>query len=246
MDLVEKENLEINYWRDSGFESPKAFTKLNFLNKLQECDNLDYKITKYEEIIRDKKNVLEIGAGQGWASCFLKSFYLKEAHFTVTDISPHAVKSITNWERIFEVNIDKSYAAKSYELAEKDAQFDLIFCYASAHHFVLHEETLTELKRVLSQDGHIIFLYEPTCSKLFYPLHYYYVNNVPHHSPEDVLIPAKIKSICSKINLKYINHYDAHQVILRSIPLGIYFWILKKMPFLQRLLPSSSDLLFSK
>jgi ubiquinone/menaquinone biosynthesis C-methylase UbiE len=172
---------------------------------------------------------------------------LKDSKFTVTDISPHAIKSIVNWEKLFKVKIDKYYSAKSYKLSENDNQFDLIFCYAAAHHFVLYEETLIELKRVLKDDGHIIFLYEPTSSKLFYPLHYYYVDKVAHHTtPEDVLIPSKIKSICSKIKIQYINQYDPNQIIIRNMPIKIYFSLLKRAPFLQRFLPSSSDLLFSK
>ncbi len=247
MNLDQKEKIEIDYWCNSEFESPKAFSKGNLLNKLQECRNVDYKINKHLSIIKDKKNVLEIGAGQGWASCYLKSFYLSDAKFTVTDISPHAISSITHWEKLFDVKIDKSYASKSYKINEKDGQFDLVFCYAAAHHFVLYEQTLAELKRVLRKDGHIIFLYEPTSSKLFYPLYYYYVNNIaPHSTPEDVLVPSKIKTICSKLHMDYINHYDANQVVLRSIGIGLYFTLLRKIPFLQRILPSSSDMVFFK
>jgi len=244
--LSEKEKIEINYWRDSHFESPKTFTKGNLINKIQECKIFDYKINKYLELFRDKNSVLEIGAGQGWASCFLKKYYLPSSDFTVTDISPYAIESIKNWESFFDVKIDKYYPSKSYELSEGNRQFDLIFCYAAAHHFVLIEETLIELKRLLSDDGHILFLYEPTSSKFSYPLHHYYVNKIPHSTPEDVLIPSKIKSMCSKIGLKYENHYDPNQMIIRNIPIAIYFSFLRILPFLQKLLPSSSDLIFYK
>jgi ubiquinone/menaquinone biosynthesis C-methylase UbiE len=246
MKLSEKEKIEIDYWQDSSFESPKNFTKANFLNKIQECRNFNYKITKNIEVIRHKKSVLEVGAGQGWASCFLKKYFLKNAKFTVTDISPHAIASIVNWEKTFDIKIEKSYASKSYEIAEDNKQFDLIFCYAAAHHFVLYEKTLIELKRLLTDDGHIIFIYEPTSSKLFYPMYYYYVNKVDHSTPEDVLVPSKIRKICKRINLNYINHYDSNQVLIRNLPTGIYFSILGKLKFLQKYLPSSSDLVFFK
>jgi hypothetical protein len=65
MNIDQKEKLEINYWLDSEFESPKVFSKENLLNKLQECRNLDYKINKHFKVIKHKKSILEIGAGQG-------------------------------------------------------------------------------------------------------------------------------------------------------------------------------------
>lgn len=246
MNLKEKEEEEINYWRESKFESSERFTKENFLNKMQECRHFDYKANKYAAFIRNKTRVLEVGAGQGWASCFLKKYYLPEAHFTVTDISPYAIQSIAYWEEFFRVRIDRAYAAKSYEIDAEDGQFGLVFCYAAAHHFVLLEETLTELKRVLRDDGHILFLYEPTCSALFYPLHYYYVNKMPHSTPEDVIVPSRMSAISQRAGLKYRNIYDAHQTLIRSIPLGLYFRMLGKLPFLQKALPSSSDLIFRK
>lgn len=246
MEIRQKEKLEIDYWRDSRIESPKVFSKANFLNKVQECRNFDYKIRKHRKLIKSKKSILEVGAGQGWASCFLKKYYLPNSIFTVTDISPHAIESTNYWESLFDVKIDKAYSAKSYELDENDYQFDFIFCYAAAHHFVMYERTLIELKRVLKKGGHIIFFYEPTCSKLFYPIHYYYVNNIPHHTPEDVIIPSQIESICSRIGLNYTNQYDPNQVIIRNLGIGFYFSFLRKFPFLQNILPSSSDLIFHK
>ncbi len=246
MNLEEKEQSEINYWCKDGFESFKKFTKLNFLTKTRQCHHLDYKINKYLDLINSKKNILEIGAGQGWASCYLKKFYLPEAHFTVTDISPYALESLPYWQDVFQISIDNSFPAKSYQTDTPDQSFDLVFCYRSAHHFVLYEETLNELKRIIKEDGVIIFLYEPTCSRLLYPLHKYYVNKIPHSSPEDVIVPSRIRKICKKIGLNYSNNYDAHQTIQRGIVLRTYFGFLKIFKFLQPLLPSSSDLVFTK
>ena len=246
MQLDAKENIEIEYWKTSKQESPEKFTAGNFINKSQECLNLKYKIIKHHALIRGKKKVLEVGAGQGWASCFMKKFFLPDSEFTVTDISPHAVKGLKHWESVFDVKIEKAYASKSYDIKEDDASYDLIFCYAAAHHFVLYQETLQELKRLLTNDGHILFLYEPTCSKLLYPLHYYYVNHAPHVTPEDVLIPSKIVAICEEIGLDCKVNADAKQVIIRSIFLGIYFKILHALPFLQSILPGSSDFVMSK
>ncbi|MBT8232342.1 MAG: class I SAM-dependent methyltransferase [Saprospiraceae bacterium] len=245
LDLEKKENIEINFWRDSPEEGPSKFTKANFLNKTQEASHLDYKLQKYKSIINNKTDVLEIGAGQGWASCFTKKYYLPFAKFTVTDISSYAVDSIKYWEDIYKVKIDQSLACKSYEIPIADASFDLIFCYAAFHHFVKHKETLAELKRLLKPNGHIIFLYEPTSSSLFYKLYYKYVNWAPHSTPEDVIVPKRVKKMCKDLNLYYVNKYDSHQTINRSLVTTLYFKFLKTFSFLKTILPSSSDLLIS-
>ena len=216
MDLKIKEDIEINYWKESKSESSDKFLAGNFLNKTQECRHFNYKIERYFHLIRNSEKILEVGSGQGWASCYMKKFHLPQSHFTVTDISPYALESLKYWEQVFQVKIDQSFAAKSYEIGEAKNQYDLIFCYSAAHHFVKYKETLIELKRLLKKDGHIIFLYEPTSSKLFYALYLRYVNIMPHSTPEDVIVPKQIEQICDEIDLNYNNNYDPHQSIKRS------------------------------
>ena len=244
MHIDEKENIEINYWRDSSFESPGKFTKGNLLNKMQECLQFDYKLQKHKALIQGRQHILEIGAGQGWASCFMKKFYCPEADFTVTDISLYAIQSLPYWEKLFEVKLLNALACKSYEVPLRDASFDMIFCYAAAHHFIKIKETLEECKRLLKEGGIVLFLYEPTSSQLFYPLHYKYVNTAPHVTPEDVLVPSQIDRIASELGFKYTNYYDSHQAINRSLFTTLYFKVMRMLPFLQKVLPSSSDLLF--
>lgn len=244
MDLARKEAIEVNYWKDSSFESPEEFTNRNRHSKRKECEHLHYKIKKHKNLILGKKNVLEIGAGQGWASCFLKRYYLKKSKFTVTDISEYAIQSVKYWEQDFDVKIDNRFAAKSYAISAPDNSFDLIFCYAAAHHFVEHKKTLKELKRLITSDGVIIFFYEPTCSRLFYPLHYWLVNRQDDITPEDVLIPSKIKKIADGLDLKYSNHYDPQQSIVRSKLKDSYYRTLSIFKILNKWLPTSSDLIF--
>lgn len=244
MNLEEKERIEIEFWRDDPAENPREFTRQNLLNKIQEARHLDYKLQKYKHLLKGKTNVLEIGAGQGWASCYMKKYYLPEANFTVSDISTYAIQSLHYWEHIFQVKMLNSLSCPSYDIPLRDQTYDLIFCYAAAHHFVKIEETLVELKRLLTKNGVIIFLYEPTCSKMFYPLHYWYVNYAPHSTPEDVLQPGQIKKIAEKHGLSYQNKYDSRQTIIRSVPVYLYFRILGVLKFLQRIFPSSSDMIF--
>ena len=246
INLSDKESIEINYWQRDHPEHPRQFTKENFLNKIQEAKHLNYKLHKYQQFLKGKSHILEIGAGQGWASTFMKRYFLPNAHFTVTDISPHAIASLTYWEDLFKVRIDKSFASKSYLINVPDATFDLIFCYSAAHHFVQHQETIAELSRLLKKNGHIIYLYEPTTGRFWYPLYYWYVNKVPHVTPEDVLVPREITRYAEKAGLEVEVVYDAHQTIQRSVRIALYFRLLKWLPFLQRYLPASSDFIFTK
>lgn len=245
MDIVEKENIEIDYWKNSKWERPDQFGVRTFLSKTFQSRNFNYKANRYKKHINGKKRVLELGAGQGWASCFLKRFHLPEAHCTVSDISSYAIESIHHWEQVLDVQIDQTFACKSYEIPSPDNTYDLIFCYAAAHHFVLLDETLKEIQRVLQPNGKALFLYEPTCSKLFYPLHFKYVNRNPH-VPEDILIVNDIQDLAKKHGLSCHHFYDPKQVNINSIVLGAYFSILSKLTFLQRWLPSSSDFVFVK
>lgn len=243
IDIIEKEKIEIDYWKNSSWENSSSFSDRNFISKSFQCKNFNYKVRKYRKHINGSNNVLELGAGQGWASCFLKRFYLPQAHITVSDISPYAIDSIKYWENVFDVKINESLSCQSYDIPSPSGSYDLIFCYAAAHHFVKLDETLDEIKRVLKRNGKAIFLYEPTCSKLFYPIHFKYVNKNPH-VPEDILIVDEIKAMAEKHNLTCVHHYDSKQVNIHSVGIGLYFSILNKMKFLERLLPSSSDFIF--
>ena len=246
MNLEEKERIEIEFWKDSKLENPEQFTRQNFLNKTHQLQTFNKKIQKRLKYIKNKKNVLELGAGQGWASAYLKRWVIKDAKFTVTDISPYAVQSVKYWEELYDIKIDDSLACKSYELPFQDEQFDLVFCYAAAHHFVKLEETLAEVRRVLKPGAACIFFYEPTCSKLFYKLHLKYVYSLDPGTPEDILIPKEIKKLADKLNLDCIHHYDVESQAIRSLVLGLYFKILSVFGFLKKLLPSSSDFIFIK
>ncbi len=244
--LHEKEQVEIDYWKNSNFESDDSFTVDNFLNKAQELKHFNYKVLKYKHQFSTAQSILEVGAGQGWASCFLKRFYNPKADYTVSDISPYAINSLAYWEEVFNVSIDSKLAAKSYDIAVGEKRFDLIFCYAAAHHFVRYKETLTELKRLLKPEGKILFLYEPVSSKLLYPLYYRYVNAMPHSTPEDVLVPKSISRMAEALELECQVSYDPNQSINRGVVVTIYFFMLRKLRFLNSLVPSSADFVFSR
>lgn len=246
MKLHEKEKIEIEFWKNSPSENPSVFTVENFINKNRQAEILLKKIRKHNLKDTNPKNILELGAGQGWASCLMKKFIFPKAKCTVTDISPYAIESIPYWEKVYQVKIDHAIACKSYKLPFENDSFDFIFCYAAAHHFVELEKTLEEINRVLTKGGQCIFFYEPTCSKIFYPLHLKYVNGQRPDVPEDVLIPAELKEISERIGLVFENHYDHSSQTTDSLVMKIYFSLLNSVPFIKKVLPSSSDLSFTK
>ena len=246
MNLEEKENIEIEFWKNSQYENPGSFSLGNFLNKTEQAKILNTKINKHLKHFAHASKVLELGAGQGWASAFMKRWIIPNASFTVTDISQYAIESVPYWEALYNIKLNEAKACKSYELPFDDQSFDLVFCYAAAHHFVKLEETLVEVYRVLKPSGKCVFLFEPTCSKLFYKMHFRYVNRQRPEIPEDVLIPKEVKRMAEKIGLEVEHHYDHQSQVDNSIGMALYFKFISTLSFLQRILPSSSDFIFIK
>ena len=247
MKIEEKEKIEIDFWKNSLHENPDIFSLANYLNKVEQLKILNTKINNHLEHFQGVKSVLELGAGQGWASAFMKKWILPKAEFTVTDISPYAIESVKYWEEVFDVSIKDAKSCKSYDLSQfEDSQFDLVYCYAAAHHFVKLEETLKEVHRVLKPYGKCVFLYEPTCSKLFYKLHLKWVNSQRPDVPEDILITKDIIKMAEGLSFRVEHSYDFKSQEHRSIGLALYFKILSIFSFLQGVLPSSSDFVFIK
>lgn len=246
MDLKEKERIEIEFWKNNKSENPSSFTLGNFLNKINQISILHSKISKYKEHFDGIHACLELGAGQGWASSFIKRWIAPQAKMIVTDISPYAVESVKYWEALYDIKVDKALACKSYELPFEDESIDLVFCFAAAHHFVKLEETLTEVKRVLKPSGKCLFLYEPTSHRITYKLHLSYVNSTNPSTPEDILIPNEIKKMGSSLNFKVEHYYDHSSQNPKSLVMGMYFKFISTFSFLQKILPSSSDFIFIK
>lgn len=246
MDLKEKERIEIEFWKNSQTENPSTFTMGNFLNKINNISILHSKISRYQKHFNGIDSCLELGAGQGWASAFIKRWIAPQAKMTVTDISPYAVESVKYWEQFYDIKVENALACKSYDLPFEDSSMDLVFCFAAAHHFVKLEETLAEAYRVLKPSGKCLFLYEPTSHRITYKLHLNYVNSTNPSTPEDILIPKEIKKMGESLNFEVEHYYDHRSQNPKSLVMSLYFKILSSFTFLQRILPSSSDFIFIK
>jgi SAM-dependent methyltransferase len=241
--LTEKQNIEINYWKTSSIDGYGLNKIDNLINKISEVEILINIINKYRDIIPTNGNFLEIGSGQAWASCVFKKLF-PSVVTTSTDISEYAILSADIWERVFNVNLDKKYSCLSYEVPEPSDSFDFIFCFSAAHHFILHEETITEINRLLKKDGVCIYMYEPTANNFFYKLAKWRVNRKRPEVPEDVLIPNVIKKIAKNTGLKcHIEYYLSTKK--RGKFEFIYYTILSYIN-LYKFFPCTANIIFIK
>ncbi len=124
---------------------------------------------------------------------------------TATDISEFAVLSLPKWERLFEVEVDNSYACTSYETSESDDSIDQVFCFAAAHHFLAHKRTLHEISRILKPGGISFYFHEPATPKYLYSLAYWRVNRKRPQVPEDVLKTSAERGQVPNYEFKFIS-----------------------------------------
>ena len=242
--IDEKQKIEVNYWRDSADESPDSNSIYNIVNKAGDAQVLLDVLERYRDTLPSCGRVLELGAGQGWASCIYKRVFA-EAHVIATDISEFAIASVSKWERIFGARVDRAYACKSYEIPEPDESVDAVFCFASAHHFLAHRRTLNEIARVLKHDGRGYYFYEPTSPRYLYRLAHWRLNRVRSGVPEDVLILSELRRLAHAAGLELtVDYYPS--VIKRSPVAAVYYSVLRQFRFLQRVFPCSVNLVFRK
>ncbi|HIJ75907.1 MAG TPA: class I SAM-dependent methyltransferase [Deltaproteobacteria bacterium] len=242
--IEEKQKIEIEFWRDSEHESPEVDSIYNIINKVSEAAVFVDCLNRHREKLVGAGKVLEIGGGQGWASCIYKRLF-PQAYVTLTDISEFAIKSLRKWERYWDVKVDNCYAYRSYETNESDSSIDMVFCFASAHHFIAYNRTLREINRILKPDGKAFWFYEPSCLKFFYPLACAIVKRKRKVVPEDVLITKSILRLACNNGLNAT--VDFYPSLLRRGPFEtVYFYFLGLMPSLQKLFPSTVNFIFSK
>jgi SAM-dependent methyltransferase len=216
----------------------------NLSNKLSELRWLLPKFSLYEKKFRTARFVVELGGGEGWASCVVKRLY-PEARVAASDISESAISSIGKWERIFESTVDERFPCKSYEVPLPNESVDLIFTFQAAHHFRLHEDTLREAARILRPGGSCIYLHEPSCRKYIYPLAHWRVNRKRPECPEDVLCLEDMRRAAAKAGLDLEVRYST-ETFNRGVVEGVYYKALSIFPVFCQLLPCTADFIFSK
>ncbi|MFA6422308.1 MAG: class I SAM-dependent methyltransferase [Candidatus Buchananbacteria bacterium] len=243
MDILEKEKIEMEFWKKSKFENPGNFSLGNKNNKLNDAKIFKSILTKYKKYFIKAEKILEIGAGQGWASCIVKKQFNK--YTAASDISPYALESLKYWEKEYDTKLDNCIVAKSYEIPIENQFFDLVFCFASAHHFGDHKNTIREIYRILKPNGVCIYMYEPGCRGIFYGVFKYYMNKSRPIVPEDVLLYKDIEILGEQLGFEtVIDFYPT--ITRRNILLKIYNIILKFIPILNKIFPTTVNIIFKK
>jgi SAM-dependent methyltransferase len=140
--------------------------------------------------------VLELGAGQGWASALLKRHH-PNAQIHAADVSAEAIASRGKWEALFESRLDGAWACSVHRMPFADAQFDRVFTFAAFHHFVIGDRgplAIAESLRVLRPGGRLAMLFEPLSPAWAYERSRKKMNRIRsgHGADvdEDVLVPA--------------------------------------------------------
>jgi SAM-dependent methyltransferase len=242
--VEEKQKTEIDYWRSSETESPESDSVENIINKVSESAVFLDCLQRFKKELPGEGVVLELGAGQGWASCLYKRLY-PLCRLITTDISPYAVASLSKWEELWKVKVDGFYACKSYETREADASVDAVFCFASAHHFLEHRKTLVEILRILKPGSRCFYFYEPACPRFWYGPAYWRVNRKRPDVPEDVLVVSRIRDLAQKVGLQVT--VDYYPCLIRRGPLEmVYYYLLARVPLLKRLFPCTVNFIFQK
>jgi len=244
IDIQAKERSEIEFWRDSPAERPEADSVESFIHKMSEARVLLEELQYHHIYFTRASSILELGAGQGWASCLVKKLF-PGSRVLASDISSYAIASAGKWEEIFKVKLDGTFHCRSYEIPLSEGEVDLVFCFQSAHHFVRHRRTLREVYRVLRSGGICLYLFEPSCRAFLHKAAHARVNRKRPEVPEDVLIYSKILKLGREAGFRSEVRFNP-TLTNRGPKELLYYYLLEKLPPLRHLLPCSADFLFFK
>lgn len=247
--LSTSDEKELTFWANDPGEGPDADIFENTIYKSRVM--LTFRSAHPFMQIKGDERVLEVGAGQGWASVMLKRRF-PQCYVVASDVSPHALQVTAKYETLMRAQIDEKWACSGAELPVADQSFDVVFCFAAFHHFVIgdrYNSTLREMIRVLRPGGRVVLLYEPTSPKFLYKMMNAFVNKkraANAEVDEDVVVLAKLSeaAAASKADLTFEYFPEFQQ---RLGPLStFYYFALSKISLLQRVLPCSVNFRFVK
>jgi ubiquinone/menaquinone biosynthesis C-methylase UbiE len=192
------------------------------------------------------ETILEMGGGFCWASVLLKREF-PNAYVVGSDLIFSNLEFTAKFEKVLPAALDEKWAFNCKEIPFESEQFDRIFVFAAFHHFGEQNDfsqTLSEMVRVLKPKGKIILLYEPSSPAYLYQAAYKRVNIDPY-ADEDLLVLPKIKQIAKSLKCKFsYEFYPSYED--RGLMSTIYYFTLKKINILKKLLPCTVNIYIEK
>jgi SAM-dependent methyltransferase len=237
-------HLETVFWENDPFEKPGVDSLENMLNKAVEASIFHEIAVSFDAQFSSAQRIVEVGGGQGWASCILKRMY-PQVHITTTDAVPAALAGRGIWERVFSCALDAALAAPAQAIPVADSSADVVFCYAAAHHFVDHDAALREAWRLLRPGGWCLWLYEPTSSALLHGLAEARVNRKRPDVKEHVLVPDTILTLARAIGFAGDVRWWPN-TLRRGRFETLYYVGLSLMPSLARILPCTGHFVLQR
>jgi SAM-dependent methyltransferase len=193
-----------------------------------------------------EETVLEMGASHCWASVLLKTMY-PGCYFVAADLIADCVRHAAQWERLLDVKIDEKWAFNCRDVPFREAQFDVIFTFASFHHFGengTYETAVREMVRILKPGGRIVLLYEPSSSPIFYKAAFKRVNRKRQAEgiDEDVLVCGNLRKVVEKLGCSFeATTYPIWQY-RESAGSTIYYFLLSRFGPLKRFFVSTVNI----
>jgi len=212
---------------DIDFIREDAFNKSNFLKTFSSMEKL--------LSLDGRENVLEMGACHGWASALVKKNY-PGCTVVAADLLAKALARSTHWENFFGSRIDGKWACQCRQLPFADAQFDVVFTFASFHHFGIENDfsgAIREMLRVLKPGGKIALLYEPSCPAFLYKKAFAAVNRrrADEGVDEDLIVPSRLQKQVEQLGGRAEIHYFPEARFRDSPASTAYYFLLSRFPF---------------
>ncbi len=244
MDVDYKEKTEIEIWRHRKLEASARLFVENLLGQARDASLFWEKLQEYDQKFDQAATILELGAGQGWASCILKKLWPGKMVVS-SDLAPGAAGVAARWERVYDVELDGKLWCRSYALSFPENSFDLVFCFQAAHHFGRHDRTLIKLHRITADRGSVLYLHGPGSRSWLASLARRRMTSMRPDVPEDVLIYPRIAALASEAGFRArINLVPT--ITNKDFIATVYFRVLQGCSMLRRVLPCIVDVVLEK